>query len=240
MLLQATLNGPFGKQDHASIPITAEELAADAVECARAGARAFHIHPRDRSGVETLEPRVVDTVSRTVRDRSGWPVGVTTGAWIEPDPARRAALVRGWHQPDFTSVNLSEAGAVEVMRAALAAGVGIEAGVWSVSDARALARSGLGDRLTRVLIEPIDVAASDAVAIVAEIHTMLDQARIVVPRLQHGDGESTWVLIEDAVSRGVDTRVGFEDTLLLPDGRRASRNAQLVEAAHDLGAGEPA
>ncbi len=33
---------------------------------------------------------------------------------------------------------------------------------------------------------------------------------------------------------GLDTRVGLEDTLYLPDGSRARTNAELVRAAHDL------
>lgn len=69
------------------------------------------------------------------------------------------------------------------------------------------------------------------------IHAILDRAGVTAPRLQHGDGELTWILIEDAVRRGLDTRVGFEDTLHLPDGSRASSNADLVTAARSLGAG---
>jgi uncharacterized protein (DUF849 family) len=49
----------------------------------------------------------------------------------------------------------------------------------------------------------------------------------------------TWILIEDAVRRGLDTRVGLEDTLYLPDGSHAPGNAALVRAARDLGAGQP-
>jgi uncharacterized protein (DUF849 family) len=41
----------------------------------------------------------------------------------------------------------------------------------------------------------------------------------------------TWPLVEDAFRRGHDTRVGFEDSVLLPDGTRARSNAHLVEAA---------
>ena len=51
---------------------------------------------------------------------------------------------------------------------------------------------------------------------------------------QHGDGELTWILIEDAARRGLDTRVGLEDTLCLPDGGRARNNADLVTAARLL------
>ena len=60
------------------------------------------------------------------------------------------------------------------MRTLLDAGVGIEAGVWSVEDAERLAASGLGDRVTRILVEPVDVSAGDAVAVVDEIHAALD------------------------------------------------------------------
>ena len=41
----------------------------------------------------------------------------------------------------------------------------------------------------------------------------------------------TWPLVRDTFLGGHDTRVGFEDSVLLPDGTRAKGNAQLVEAA---------
>jgi uncharacterized protein (DUF849 family) len=238
MLLQATLNGALTKSDHPAVPLSLEELAVDAADCVQAGARAFHVHPRDRGGREQLDATVVDAVVAAVHSRHGYPVGVTTGAWIEPDVARRVELVSRWTQPDYTSVNLSEDGALEVMRALLAAGIGIEAGVWTVADAELLVRSGLADQMTRVMIEPVEVSRDDAVPLVSAIHDVLNAADIRVPRLQHGDGEATWILIEDAIARGIDTRVGFEDTFLLPDGRPAASNAELVGAARDLGAGQ--
>lgn len=128
MLLQATLNGGLTKADHGAVPVTVEELAADAAECVAAGARAFHVHPRDQSGAESMEARVVDTVVTAVRAPHGMPVGVTTGEWIQPDLPHRLRLIRQWRQPDYTSVNLSEPGAVEVMQALLETGIGIEAG----------------------------------------------------------------------------------------------------------------
>jgi len=66
------------------------------------------------------------------------------------------------------------------------------------------------------------------------IHQILDRADVKAPRLPHGDGELTWILIEDAVRRGLDTRVGLEDTLYLADGSRARNNAALVTAARNL------
>jgi uncharacterized protein (DUF849 family) len=45
------------------------------------------------------------------------------------------------------------------------------------------------------------------------------------------------VLLTDAVRRGLDTRIGLEDTLLGPSGERAANNEALVRAARELGAG---
>jgi uncharacterized protein (DUF849 family) len=45
------------------------------------------------------------------------------------------------------------------------------------------------------------------------------------------------VLVADAVRRGLDTRVGLEDTVLEPDGRPTAGNAALIGAARTLGAG---
>jgi uncharacterized protein (DUF849 family) len=238
MLLQATLNGPLTKADHPAVPVSPAELRADAEACERAGARAFHVHPRDDAGHERLHPAVVDRAVAAIRNGTRWPVGVTCGAGIEIETRRRVAYVRHWREPDCTSVNFCEEGAFDVARAALGSGIGVEAGLWSVEDAESLLTSGLVDRIERVLIEPAGGTANERLALAAAIHDVLDHGRIEAPRLQHGGGAATWALLEDAVRRGIDTRIGFEDTLLLPDGSLAADNAALVTAARGLGAGE--
>lgn len=241
--LQAALNGDRTKAAHPATPVSVEELARDAAACVVAGARAIHLHPRDPEGRETLDAGVVDEVVTRVREACGVPVGVTTSAEIEPDPERRLDLVSAWRAPDYTSVNLSEPGATELMEALVGIGVGIEAGVWTVEDAERLAATGLGGQLTRILVEPgepqlegSEDKTADAVGLVGDIHRALDGLGLAVPRLQHGDGEVTWVLLTDAVRRGLDTRVGLEDTLHGPGGERAPGNEALVRAARELGA----
>lgn len=240
MGLQAALNGDRTKAEHAATPVSVEELARDDAACVAGGARAIHLHPRDGEGQETLEAGVVDEVVKKVRGACGVPVGTTTSADIEPDPERRLGLVRAWREPDYASVNLSEAGALELMEAL----VGIEAGVWTVEDAERLAASGLGGRVTRILVEPGELQlrdssgdkASGALGLVEDIHGALDELGLASPRLQHGDGRVTWVLLRDAVRRGLDTRVGLEDTLHGPNGERTTGNEALVRAARELGA----
>src|SRR5918995_4945423 len=184
---------------------------------------------------------IVDEVVTKVRDACGVPVGGTTSAEIEPDPERRLELVRAWHTPDYTSVNVSEMGAAEVIETLIEAGIGVEAGVWTVKDVEWLAASGVGDRLTPILVEPGELQllgsedkAADAFGLVEDIHEALDRFGLTAPRLQHGDGEVTWALLADAIRRGLDTRIGREDTLHGPTGERTSGNEALVRAAREL------
>jgi uncharacterized protein (DUF849 family) len=145
---------------------------------------------------------------------------VSTGAWIEPDLERRLELIAGWSEPDYASVNVSEDGAFAVMRALTERGIGVEAGVWSVEDARRLMAAGPPPGLTRILVEPVDADPAMAIELVATIRSEVRGA----PILQHGDGAATWPLLGDAVRHGVDTRIGLEDT-------REAANEELVRRA---------
>ncbi|MFI6240986.1 3-keto-5-aminohexanoate cleavage protein [Micromonospora sp. NPDC050795] len=89
-MVKACLNGGHGREAHPAVPLTAAELAADAVRCAALGVAAVHVHPRDEAGAESLRPAVVADALTAIRAaRPGLPVGVSTGAWISPDPAAR-------------------------------------------------------------------------------------------------------------------------------------------------------
>lgn len=195
-----------------------------------AGAAAIHVHPRDRYGRETLDAAVIDVAVRVVRAAAGVPVGVSTGVWIEPEPGRRVAAVARWSEPDMASVNLSEDGAGPVMEALLGQGIGVEAGVWSVDDAHRLARTGLQDRVVRILVEIINPAGDPETEALA-IDGALDQIGATAPRLHHGEGDATWAVLRQAQLLGRDARIGLEDTLALPDGSAAPSNEALVRAA---------
>ena len=59
-MLQVTPNGPWGKDVHPNMPVTIDELLQDLRECFRAGATGVHLHERDETGAETLDPVVVN------------------------------------------------------------------------------------------------------------------------------------------------------------------------------------
>lgn len=232
-LLQAALNGRRQRRDHASIPTTPSDVAEAALQSVTAGAGAVHVHVRDRRGLESLAS---DDVARCVTALRGAipgvPVGVSTGRWIMPDVELRQHAVSAWTvQPDYASVNFNEPGAVQLATLLLSRGTGVEAGLAHPAAVERLARSGLGARCLRVLIEPQDQLLDAALATAAEIERQLDGAAIRLPRLLHGLDGTAWPLIAVAAERGYDTRVGFEDTLSLPDGSVAASNAVLVAAA---------
>ena len=229
-LVKACLNGHRPPGAHPALPVTAEQLAADGASAVAAGAQALHIHPRGPDGRESLA--AVDEAVRAVKAAvPGVPVGVSTGAWIEPDVAARAAAVGAWREPDFASVNLSEEGHVDVMAACVDAGVGIEAGLWRPEDVGALERCGYADRLVRALVEPREPDVASALATAEAINAALDAAGIGAPRVQHGFGPPTWEVVRRAQQLGLGWRIGLEDTLELPDGSPAQSNAHLVTAA---------
>jgi uncharacterized protein (DUF849 family) len=49
--------------------------------------------------------------------------------------------------------------------------------------------------------------------------------------VHHGDGIASWAVNQRAIPRGHGIRTGLEDTPVLPDGRQAQGNGDLVAAA---------
>ena len=188
----------------------------------------MHLHPRDGQGVETLDAAACDAAVAAIRAAApGLPVGLSTAETIERDPFARAAAMSAWHtRPDFVSVNVGELGWGGIMRAALHAGIGVEAGLACPRDAEELARSPFAHRLLRALVE-VEGGVDDARAI----------AELVpkgVLQLWHGSGQRTWEVIAAGAAAGHDIRVGLEDALVLPDGRTATSNAELIASAVEL------
>ena len=231
MILQAALNGARAPAEHPALPVHPDQLAADAKACAAAGAGAVHFHVRAPDGRESLAAADVARAVNVVRSASrGTPAGISTGAWIEPDPDRRLAQIRRWRVlPEFASVNFDEPGAVEVAEELLELGIGVEAGVSGTAAAEVLARSGLEDHCLRVLLEPSEPDVLSALETVAAMERILERAG--PPRLLHGTGATAWPLLREAVRRGYDARIGLEDTLQLPEGTAARDNLELIRAA---------
>jgi uncharacterized protein (DUF849 family) len=232
-LLQAALNGD---RDHPALPRTPSELAAEGRAAVDAGARVLHMHPYGDDGRETFAAGACSAALSAVRAVCpGIPISLSTSAAIERDLQRRYTQIAGWTDlPELVTANQGDPGILELCELLIGRGVGIEAGLLSRGDAKTFVHSGLAQRCVRALIEPLDAEPDDAVAHAEAMERALTDAGITLEQVHHGDGIASWAVNRRAVERGHGIRTGLEDTPVLPDGRVASGNGELVAAAAAL------
>jgi uncharacterized protein (DUF849 family) len=231
--VKACINGARTPDQHPNLPVTPEQLAAEAVAAHGAGAKAVHMHPKSADGVDSLLAGEVDAAVSAVREAlPGLPLGVTTGYWALPDAQQRLRAVESWSVlPDFASLNWHEPGSPGLAKLLRSRGLGVEVGIFHAEAAKSWAASDIAPHCLRVMIE---LGADGDTATADELLAMVGAAGSPAPILLHGLDESCWPLLEHAGVKGVQTRIGMEDTLCLPDGSTASGNAALVSAAVEL------
>jgi uncharacterized protein (DUF849 family) len=231
--LQAALNGD---SKHPAAPRTAARIAQDARSAIAAGAQSVHIHAFNDDGNETLDGSACAKALRAIRrECPEIPISLTTSATIVEDPLRRLEIVSAWTElPDLVTANQGEEGIVPLCELLLARGVELEAGLLSVGDARKFVASAIHLRWRRVLIEPLDADPGEAVRHAAEMEHVLAAAGIALEQVHHGYGIASWAVNRRAIARGHGIRTGLEDVTVLPDGREAASNAQLVQAGVSL------
>ena len=232
-MLQAALNGD---RDHPALPRTPAELAAEGRAAVAAGALVLHLHPYDDDGRQTLAAEPCAAALRAVRAACpGTPISLSTSAEIEPDPERRHALIASWTElPELVTANQGEDGIDELCELLFERAIGVEAGLLSLDDAQRFVAAGIAERCARVLIEPLDTSPEDATAHAAAMEAALAEADVRLEQVHHGDGIASWAVNRRAVARGHGIRTGLEDTPVLPDGRVAAGNGELVAAAAAL------
>jgi len=230
-VIQAAQNGDRPRGAHPALPVTLDELLADALACRAAGARSVHLHPRrPDDGLQSLAAHVCDPVVAAIASAApGLEISLSTAESIALDEAAdRIEAVRAWRTPPHVvSLNLAEEGSIELGRALLERGIGIEAGVFGLGDAEALLGAPWADRVTRVLVETI-FEHDDGAAV--ELAAAID-ARVAPlgrPRLWHGDDRATWAVVDAGLAAGHDVRVGLEDSIVDRDGTPAPGNAAQV------------
>jgi uncharacterized protein (DUF849 family) len=233
MLIEVALNGNRSRKDHAGVPQSPAELAAAASAAVAAGAGAVHFHVYNAAGVESLESADVAAAVMAVRNaipKTGF--GISTGAWIVKGTDARLKKVMSWATPPpFVSINFGEEGAVDLARWCVSQGIHIEAGLGTEQAAKNFTRAGVANICDRAMFEPEHENLAEALEVVEKMDALLTRVWIETPRLLHGHNATVWPLLREAKKRGWQTRIGLEDTVLLPDGKPANVNADLVAAA---------
>ncbi len=232
-MIKIALNGARPKNECEFIPNTPAEIKKEVLKLFHLGFLIFHIHIYDNSGRESLAMKDVKEVVGSLREISpDIQLGISTGDWIEPDFSKRINYIRNWRViPDFASVNIVEENSIEVAEELIKREIKVEAGLTDTESAEKFVKSGIVNECVRILIEPQEQSINDALSTVEKIEAILDQYKINLNRLLHGFDETAWGLIKEAFKRGYDTRIGLEDTIFLPSGKKASSNLELTEEA---------
>ncbi len=238
-MIKACLNGDRHPRSHPRLPVTPAQLAADARACAEAGAAMVHVHPRDERGLESLLAEHVTAAVRAIRvEAPGVPISVSTREGVEPDLRRRLALLAQWPGPedggpDCASVNWHEDGATEIARLLMVRGIGVEAGLWTPRAATRFVSTNWPWQVDRVLVEAIPGTSPGSSGAWAAERVLAALGMVPVPVVVHGEQAWAWPVLRWAQSAGYSVRIGLEDTLVLPSGRQARDNAELVLAARE-------
>lgn len=233
MQLQACVNGARDAAEHPWLSADATVVADDAARAIVAGAREIHVHAKDSRGYDSIAPDDVARWMRALRETCrGVPLQLIVSSWAEPTLEQRLAAIESWTElPDSVCLNWHESGADELATLLITRGIKVEAGLWDAGGFEMWKRSPVRGDCARVLIglpdEPRALVRDHAEAMVA--HVEIEEPGM--PILLHGEEGAAWSVFDLAVERGLDARIGLEDTLRLPDGTPAPGNAALVRAA---------
>lgn len=238
MFLKAAINGGRSATEHPAVPRTIDQIVAAGRAAIAAGADVVHAHIYTEAGAQTIHPDRIGAWVRAVRIADPTTIiGTTTGLWTVTSHEERMAQVAGWPAdalPDFASVAFSEEGAAEAAELVLARGMALESAVWSETDVPALLASPTLQHNIRILIEPQTDDPREAVRQCRAIARRLAEAGVTSPMLYHGYDATVWAVVQAAVEDRKQTRIGFEDGILLPNGEVAATNDELVRAVRGL------
>nr|WP_277749324.1 3-keto-5-aminohexanoate cleavage protein [Solirhodobacter olei] len=231
------------KADHPALPLTPKELAETAAECRDGGASMIHVHVRDGAGRHLLDAEAYHDAIAAIRRAVGQDmvIQITTESVGRYAPEEQAAVLRATH-PEAASLALREFVPDQGHETAFA-----ETLAW-------MAREGVLPQI--ILYDPAEAVALaalmkrglvpwNAVPVLfvlgryaaGQISCPADLLPFLAPDIPRFDHWTTCAFGRDeaaCVTAGAfmdgHIRVGFENNLHLPDGRRADSNADLVRA----------
>lgn len=240
-----------GKVDHPAVPLTHEELAREAAACRERGATLLHLHVRDAAGRHSLDAELYRDAIEAVRREAGpgLIIQITTEAIGRFTPREQMAAVRAV-APEAVSLAIREL--VPDPTAEPTAGAFLEECVraerlmqYILYSPEDLVR--LGDLVARGVVPEENGSVlfvlgrypSREATRAGDLDAFLRCATGSLPWFVCAFGASERTCTLDAASRGGHARVGFENNILLADGRVAPGNAdlvaQLVEALPSTG-----
>ncbi len=226
------------RADHPRLPLTASELAETARACAAAGATAVHVHVRDAAGRHTLDARAYREAVAAIRAAADLRIQITTEAAGRFDVAAQIdCLGRGLASEASVALREIERAPerlAEAYRVAEAAGTDVQHILYAPQDlTRLLGHLDAGTiprHFTKVLFV-LGRYAEGQRSVPEDLDPFLDvlgEAPLVWSVCAFGPRKQDCLM--QAIGRGGDVRIGFENNILAPDGRPFADNAAAVAA----------
>jgi len=241
LIVTAALTGAeVTREQQPALPISPDEIAAAAAECASAGASIVHVHARRPDGSSTQEAAAYRAIIEAVRARCDVIVQVSTGGAVGMSTEERLApltLAPEMATLSMGSVNFGDGVFLNPpadMRRTL--DVLLEYGVvpeFEIFDAGMLAT--LARWVQRGVVSApahVDFVLGVPGAMPGTpqaLMYLLSQLPAGLSWTVAGIGAAQLPLTAMAIVLGGHVRVGFEDNIYLRRGERATSNAQFVE-----------
>ena len=228
------------------LPITAEEIAEDAVKCREAGAAMVHLHVRTPDGKPSQDAELFRAAIRAIRKRTDILIQTSTGGAVGMNVDERCGplTLTGADRPDMATLTTGTVNfgqdvfwnprplVRDIAKRIRALGIKPEIecfDVGMIDEASILAKEGLVD-----LPAHYDFVLGVPGALTARV----DALEFMIKSLPEG---STWTVaavgrhqlpfVEDAAERGGNARVGLEDNIFVSKGVLAKGNWELVAEA---------
>ncbi len=233
------------KKDHPNLPISPEELAAEAFDCQEAGAAMIHLHVRDENDGHTLDVGRYRAAIDAIKSRCGDGILIqaTTEAVGIYEADEQMAMVRELCPPS-ASVAIKElapeggeAAAKDFFHEMVERGVLLQYILYSDEDVR---------RFQTLRKEGVVPNSASLLLYVLGRYTagQISDPKDLVPFLNVTDAKDQWAVCAfgeqehmaagAAVAMGGHVRVGFENNFMTKDKSLARSNADLVRQVADV------
>lgn len=228
------------------LPMTAEEIAEDAVRCREAGAAMVHLHVRTADGKPSQDAELFRAAIRAIRKRTDVLIQTSTGGAVGMSVDERCGplTLTGEDRPDMATLTTGTVNFGEevfwnprplvrdIARRIRAIGLRPELecfDVGMIDEARYLAKEGLVD---------LPAHFDFVLGVPGTLQPRPEVLDLMIASLPEG---STWTVagvgrhqlpyVDEAAKRGGNARVGLEDNIYVSKGVLAKGNWELVAEA---------
>ncbi len=228
------------------LPITAEEIAEDAVKCREAGAAMVHLHVRTADGKPSQDAELFRAAIRAIRKRTDIIIQTSTGGAVGMGVDERCGplTLTGADRPDMATLTTGTVNfgqdvfwnprplVRDIAKRIRALGIKPEIECFDVGmldEANVLAKEGLVD---------LPAHYDFVLGVPGALSARVDALEFMIKSLPEG---STWTVaavgrhqlpfVEEAAVRGGNARVGLEDNIFVSKGVLAKGNWELVAEA---------